>query len=88
MNHEMTSALVKDRQRELTREASRYAARHVSDHAGDIAGDITGDHTLQRPGRRIPRYHVSWSRMSLPAIGAAGRNERSWVIVISATKGV
>lgn len=64
MNHEMTRALVKDRQRELTREAGRHA------------------------GRRIPRYHVSWSRMSLPAIGAAGRRERSWVIVISATKGV
>jgi hypothetical protein len=72
MNHQMTSALVKDRQRELTREASRYAARRASDHTG----------------RRIPRYHVSWSRMSLPAIGAAGRRERSWVIVISATKGV
>lgn len=67
MNHEITSALVKDRQRELTREASRYVAR---------------------PGRRIRRYHVRWSRMSLPAIGAAGRPERSWVIVISATKGV
>lgn len=88
MNHEITSALVKDRQRELTREASRYAARHVSDHNSDITGDVTGDRALERPGRRIPRYHVSWSRMSLPAIGAAGRSERSWVIVISATKGV
>lgn len=84
MNHEMTRALVKDRQRELAREASRYAARHVSDHAGDTISD----HTLERAMRRIPRYHVSWSRMSLPAIGAAGRHERSWVIVISATKGV
>lgn len=84
MNHELTSALVKDRQRELTREASRYATRHVRDHTGDI----TGDHALERPGRRIPRYHVRWSRMSLPATGTAGRRERSWVIVISATKGV
>lgn len=84
MNHEMTSALVKDRQRELAREASRYATRHVRDHTGDI----TGDYTLERPWRRIPRYHVSWSRMSLPAIGTTGRRERSWVIVISATKGV
>ena len=84
MNHEMTSALVKDRQRELTRQASRYAARQASDHASDF----TSKHTSGRPGRLIPRYHVSWSRMSLPAIGATGRRERSWVIVISATKGV
>lgn len=79
MHHEMASALVKDRQRELVRQASRHAAHQAGDHTGDIT---------ERAGRRIPRYHVSWSRMSLPAIGAAGRRERSWVIVISATKGV
>lgn len=84
MHHEMASALVQDRQRELAREASRYAARRASDHTGNI----TADHMPGRARRRMPRYHVSWSRMSLPAIGAAGRRERSWVIVISATKGV
>jgi hypothetical protein len=80
MNVEMASALTRERQRELNRQASRYAARHNSDPTHSAAH--------ARPARHIPRYRVSWSRMSLPAIGSAGRRERSWVIVISATKGL
>ncbi len=49
--------------------------------------ELARDARPWRPGRRIPRYHLTWSRMSLPGAGAAGR-ERSWVIVISATRGL
>ncbi len=80
MNVEMASALTRERQRELSRQAIRYAARRSSDPTASTAP--------ARPARHIPRYRVSWSRMSLPAIGSAGRRERSWVIVISATKGL
>lgn len=86
MNIEMASALTRERQRELRRRASRYAARRGSDPIGNAA--LAGPPCFVRPARRIPRYRVSWSRMSLPAIGSAGRRERSWVIVISATKGL
>ena len=86
MNIEMASALTRERQRELRRRASRYAARRRSDPA-DSAAPVSPARFM-RPARHIPRYRVSWSRMSLPAIGSAGRSERSWVIVISATKGL
>jgi hypothetical protein len=75
----MASALAGERQRELARQ--RRAARGAREYDGNITGSRT-------PGRRVPRYRVSWSRTSLPAIGAAGRRERSWVIVISATRGL
>jgi len=35
---------------------------------------------------RLPRYRVHWSRTTLSPVGAAGRPERSWVIVISASR--
>jgi hypothetical protein len=41
------------------------------------------------PGALLPRYRVSWSRTALSTAAADGaRRGRSWVIVISATRGV
>lgn len=81
MHPEIATALADERQREMARRASRQHAVHASEYTCD-------DSDSRTPGRRIPRYRVSWSRMTLPAIGAGGRRERSWVIVISATKGL
>jgi hypothetical protein len=38
-------------------------------------------------GRHVPRMHVSWSRAALAAASTSGRPGRSWVIIISATRG-
>lgn len=41
------------------------------------------------PGALLPRYRVSWSRTALSTAAADGaRRGRSWVIVISATRGL
>ncbi len=82
MNLEMARALAQERQRELARSTRRRQAVREARAA-----------LSEAPGRRarawrIPRYHVSWSRTTLSRIGAAGRRERSWVIVISASKGL
>lgn len=85
MNLEMASALIQERQRELARKADRQRALY-----GDGA-PLRRSHGRRTPGTagwRIPRYRVSWSRTSLSRIGAAGRRERSWVIVISASRGL
>lgn len=40
-------------------------------------------------GRRIPRWHVNWSRTTLVPDGPdgpEGRRERAWVIIISASR--
>lgn len=39
------------------------------------------------PRRRVPRWHLSWSRTTLAPARAGGRPERSWVIIISASRG-
>jgi len=82
MNLEMASALIRERQRELGRKASQQRAVYG---AREPLGNGPGRRT---PAWRIPRYRVSWSRTTLSRIGAAGRRERSWVIVISASKGL
>ncbi len=85
MHPEIASALAHERRRDLARQASRRRAAHS---ATEYRDDGSGTSASRAHGGRIPRYRVSWSRMSLPAIGAAGRRERSWVIVISASKGL
>jgi hypothetical protein len=81
MHPEITSALAAERQRDLARQTSRRLAGHRISEFSDFTDSGA-------KGRHLPRYRVSWSRVSLPAIGAAGRRERSFVIVISATRGL
>lgn len=69
MNAQMTQALAAQHNRELTAEAARRRATAA----------------VPAPRRRIPRWHVNWSRTTLASAGATGREERCWVIVISAT---
>jgi len=70
MHPELISALAAERRRDLNTSAIAPARR-------------------PRPRRRLlPRYRLTWSHASLgaAAAAAAGRRERSWVIVISATR--
>jgi hypothetical protein len=74
MHPQITSVLAKEHQRDLASHASRHqmaaSLRRPRRHA---------------PAWRVPRYRLSWSRTTLSPAGLPGR-ERSWVIVISATR--
>jgi hypothetical protein len=75
MHPELISALAAERRRDLAASAIGHPGRPRA----------------RRP--RLPRYRLTWSHTSLGAAAtgsgvkvAAGRRERSWVIVISATR--
>ena len=77
MHPEIASALAEQHQHDLIRQAhQRHAVR------------VARASRRHAPSWRVPRYRVHWSRTTLSAAGAAGRGERSWVIVISATRGL
>jgi len=75
MYPQITSALAEQHRRDLVREIDRRR----------MAASLRGPR--RRTARwRVPRYRLSWSRTSLSPAGVAGQRERSWVIVISATR--
>jgi hypothetical protein len=77
MNPNMASALAAQHEQELTRQADEQhhmARLHAPRH--------------RVPDLRVPRYRVHWTRTSLPSVAASGRPGRSWVIVISASRGL
>ena len=81
MHPEMASVLAEQHQHELIqRGESRRAAASLRGPRRPV------------PRWRAPRYRVYWSRTTLSpgdaAAGASGRRERSWVIVISASRGL
>jgi hypothetical protein len=72
----------------------------ATEHRRDLAADVTA-HAVPQPRRphvrlpRLPHYRLTWTHTSIGAAAAgsahpvsAGRGERSWVIVISATRGL
>lgn len=69
MNAQMTEALAAQRADEL-----------VADAAWRRAAE-----SVPAPRRRVPRWHVNWSRTTLAPAADGGRREHSWVIIISAT---
>lgn len=90
MHPEMARMLADQHRRELTERAELARRARLTAPAG-----LTGRRraTASAPGRRVlgwrvPRYRVSWSRTTLSPAGSAGRRGRSWVIVISATRGL
>jgi len=85
MHLEMARALAEEHQREIARRADQARAARVARGADESVSDV---HDSGATGWRLPRYRVRWSHTTLPAIGTAGRRERSWVIVISATRGL
>jgi len=57
--------------------------------AASPRGPRRGARRPHLPGAPLPRYRVSWSRTALSTPTAdCARRGRSWVIVISATRGV
>ena len=72
----MASALASEHRRDMITQASKVA---LGSEAGRASQDTRRDVLL-------PRYRVSWSRTTLSPAGVDG-HDRSWVIVISATRG-
>ena len=76
MHPDMASALASQHRHEMTAKASHHAQATLAAQPGETAE------------ARLPRYRVSWSRTALSTAAADGaRRGRSWVIVISATRG-
>jgi len=75
MHPQITSVLAKEHERDLASRASRHR----------MAASLRGPRRHAR-GWGLPRYQVNWSRTTLSPVGLAGRPERSWVLVISATR--
>ena len=80
MHPEIAGLLAEQHQHELRRRAE---SRHG-------AASLRGPRR-RAPRWRAPRYRVYWSGTTLSPVdpaGAPGRRERSWVIVISASRGL
>jgi hypothetical protein len=91
----MASALASEHRHDMITQASKAAlgaeaGRGSQDARRCAAASPRGPRRraprAYRRGGLLPRYRVSWSRTTLSPAGAGGRG-RSWVIVISATRG-
>jgi len=70
-------------------QASRSTRGTRLQAAASPRGPRRGARRPHLPGALLPRYRVTWSRTALSAAAADGaRRGRSWVIVISATRGL
>lgn len=95
MHPDMASALAGQHRHEMTAKAGHYAqATQASETAGACRaaasprGPRRGARRAYLSGALLPRYRVSWSRTALSASAPDGAERgRSWVIVISATRG-
>jgi hypothetical protein len=90
MHPQITSLLANEHQRDLASQASRHrmAASLRGPRRHTLGWRTLGWRTLgwRTLGWRVPRYRVNWSRTTLSPADLPGR-ERSWVIVISASRG-
>jgi hypothetical protein len=70
-------------------QASRSTRGTRLQAAASQRGPRRGARRPHLPGALLPRYRVTWSRTALSTAAADGaRRGRSWVIVISATRGL
>jgi hypothetical protein len=70
-------------------EASQAARGSRLQPPASPRGPRRGARRPHLPGALLPRYRVSWSRTALSAAAADGAHRgHSWVIVISATRGL
>jgi hypothetical protein len=88
----MASALASEHRRDMIARAGQAAVGAEAGRAGRAsrrraAASPRGPRRAA-PRAYLPRYRVSWSRTTLSAAGAGGHRGRSWVIVISATRGL
>jgi hypothetical protein len=95
MHPEIASALAEQHRRDLARQAGwlpglrqQVSSAPTGKRRQRHAAQSTRGPRRHAPSWRVPRYYVSWSRTTLTPAGATGRRERSWVIVISATRGL
>jgi hypothetical protein len=104
MHPDMASALASQHRHDMTAKAGHYTRTTLAAQAGETAEACQTAHASQasqaaqvaRGARRLhlsgallPHYRVSWSRTALSTAAADGaRRGRSWVIVISATRGL
>ena len=104
MHPDMASALASQHRHEMTAKAGHYTRTTLAAQAGETAEACQTAHASQAsqaaqvargarrphlPGALLPHYRVSWSRTALSTAAADGaRRGRSWVIVISATRGL
>ena len=104
MHPDMAGALASQHRHEMTAKAGHYTRTTLAAQAGETAEACQTAHASQasqaaqvargarRPhlsGALLPHYRVSWSRTALSTAAADGaRRGRSWVIVISATRGL
>jgi hypothetical protein len=102
--HEMTAKAGHQARTTLAAEAGETAEACQTAHASRAAqvargtrlqatasprGPRRGARRPHLPGALLPRYRVSWSRTALSASAPGGAERgRSWVIVISATRGL
>ena len=104
MHPDMASALASQHRHDMTAKAGHYTRTTLAAQAGETAEACQTAHASQAsqaaqvahgprrphlPGALLPRYRVTWSRTALSTAAADGaRRGRSWVIVISATRGL
>jgi hypothetical protein len=104
MHPDMASALASQHRHEMTAKAGHYTRTTLAAQAGETAEACQTANASQAsqgaqvargarrphlPGALLPHYRVSWSRTALSTAAADGaRRGRSWVIVISATRGL
>ena len=89
MHPDMASALASQHRHEMTAKAGHHAqATLTAQAAASPRGPRRGARRPHLSGALLPRYRVSWSRTALSASAPDGAERgRSWVIVISATRG-
>ena len=91
--HEMTAKAGHHARTTLAARAGETAeacqTAHASQAAASPRGPRRGARRPHLPGALLPRYRVTWSRTALSTAAADGaRRGHSWVIVISATRGL
>ncbi|HET6189225.1 MAG TPA: hypothetical protein VFE59_19795 [Trebonia sp.] len=98
--HEMTGKAGHHARTTLAAQAGETAEACQTAHAAQVArgsrlqaagprGPRRGARRPHLPGALLPNYRVTWSRTALSTAAADGaRRGRSWVIVISATRGL
>ena len=76
MHPQIAATLAEQHQRDLISQADRHR----------MAASLRGPRR-HAAGWRVPRYRLSWSRVSLSPAGVASPRDRSWIIIISAARG-
>jgi len=85
----INTALAAEHRHDMVAQAERATLARATRHraAAGSRGPRRAAGRAHLPGALVPGYRVSWSRTTL-APAAGSRRGRSWIIVISATRGL